>query len=550
MLFFCLSILGVSQQVHAQEITELPSLIIEERGSGEKVGGQYNSVLQIVVSFTDKEGNEIPIQGGSGFLIGDDESQLQYMITTNEIVVVSDAVKEELLHNYGLNDVGEVKEKVEVVISKDVTIEANVITSSEEMDFAILQLSQPLHDRQALLFNDKEAGEYLEKPAYVLGYPGAVKSGREMVYYTVADLQKTEGFLETEEIINGQKYVKHHIFPNYGNLGGPILDENGDIVALNQSKNDGKNFYALEVTEIIQVMDSLGIPYKTVSQVEAEEAAALAAIVHKEELNSIIAEAEKLDLSEYKKKTTTDFETCLEEVKKVQENSEATQAEVDDAVKQMQEKINILELKTPLKIVLAIVGGCILFVVIVILIILRATHKIRMERKERKKAEFTVTEPAPVFEQSSPVCETSYKDLVRAGNRQVLNHNIWNTQMENQDDYDQTILISNSKLDDSLQQAVTLIRCRDGENILMHKFPFIIGKDKAKTDYCVQNNPVVSRVHAMIVREGNTYYIQDNNATNGTAVNGKRLEKGSRVALHNKDKIVLGNEVFDFNMVQ
>lgn len=535
MLFCCLCMLGLSQQVHAREITELPSLVIEETGRGENVGDQYNSVLQIVVSFTDKENNEIPIQGGSGFLIGDDESKLQYVITTNEIVTVSDMVKEELVQTYQLDDVGAVKETIEVVISKDVTIEASVVTASEEMDFAILQLRQPLHDRQALLFNDKESETYLEKAAFVLGYPGAVGSGRKTVYYTVEDLQKIEGFLETEEIINGQKYVKHHIFPNYGNLGGPILDENGDIVALNQAKNDGKNFYALEIAEIIRVMDSLGLPYKTVSQAEAEEAAALAAIVHKEELNHIIAEAEKLDLSEYKKKTTTDFAICLEEVKEVQENVDATQEEVDNAVEKMQETISVLVPKTPIKIVLAIVGGCVLLVVVVILIVLRATRQVRMERRAKKKAEFTVTEPAPVFEKPSPLLETSYKDLVRAGNRQVSNHNIWNVQMDEQEEN---------------AQAVTLINCRNCENILVHKFPFVIGKDKIKTDYYVQNNPAVSRIHATIVFEKANYYVQDINSTNGTFVNGERLEKGKRVLLHNGDKIMLGNEEFDFKMLR
>ena len=553
MLLCCLSILGTSQSVYAQEAAELPSLVIEETGSGENVGNQYNSVLQIVVSFTDDKENVIPIQGGSGFLIGNDETQLQYMITTNEVVTVSDKVKEKLRKSYKLESTDDIKEEIKVVINKDVTVNASVITSSDEMDFAILQLSQPLHDRQSLLLNDKEAEEYLQKSAFVLGYPGAAKNGQEMVYYTGVDLQRSEGFLETEEIINGQKYVKHHIFPNYGNLGGPILDENGNIVALNQSKNDGKSFYALEVTEIIHVMDSLGIPYRTVSQVEAEEAAALAAIVHKEELNSVIAKAEKVDLSEYKKKSTTDFEACMNEAKNVQKNNDATQEEVDNAVTKMQEAINALVPKTPLKIVLAIVGGCILFVVIVILIVLKATSKMRKERKEKKRADFMVTEPAPVFGQSSPVLETSYRDLVQAGNQQVMNQNIWNMQMGAENDYEQTTILNAASYDDSptgvlMQHTVTLIRSRDNENILVHKFPFVIGKDKAKTDYCVQDNNAVSRVHATILCEGNTYYIQDNNATNGTFVNGKRLAGGSRTALQNNDKITLGNEEFDFKM--
>ncbi len=546
----CLIVMGPSQHVYAQENTELPSLIIEETGSGETVGNQYDSVLQIVVSCTDKKGNVVPIQGGSGFLIGDDETQLQYMITTNEVAVVSDKLKEKLRKRLKFEKVEDVKEELNVVINKDVTIAASVITNSEEMDFAILQLSQPLHDRSVLLLNDKEAEQFLEKSATVLGYPSATRNDQEMIYYTGIDLQKTEGFLETEEIMNGQKYIRHHIFPNYGNLGGPILDEDNNIVALNQAKNDGKNFYALEITEIMHVMDSLGIPYTTVSQVEEEKEAELAAVVHKDALNSVIAKSENLNLDEYKKKTITGFNDCLEAVKVIQEDINATQDDVDKATKKMQEAIDILEPKMPLKMVVTIIAGCCLLVVIMLLIILKVTSKARKARKERKKEEFTVTEPAPVFQKESPMLKTSYKDLVQAGNREVSNQNIWNMPASGEDDYEQTSILGNSSYQNPtsvlMQQSVTLIRCGNNENVLINYFPFVIGKDQSKTDYCVHDNSAVSRVHATLIQENSTIFIQDSHATNGTFVNGKRLPAGGRVALQNNDRIRLGNEEFDF----
>lgn len=567
MLLCCLCVLGTSFQVNANESTELPSLVIEENGSGETVGNQYNSVLQVVVTYTDDEENEIPLQGGSAFFIGDDETQLQYIITSSEVAVVSEETKKSARKKYKIKKDEEIEEQIKVVINKDVTIDASVVTSSEEMDFAILQLSQPVHDRQALLLNDKEAKEYLGKVAYALGYPGAIKVGEDMTYYTSIDLQQTEGFLEVEEIVNGQKYIRHHIFPNYGNLGGPIIDQNGAVVALNQAKNDGKSFYALEITEIMHVMDSLGIPYKTVTQIEAEEAAiakakaeaeaaALAAIVHKEELSKVISEAESLDLSDYKKKSIVGFTDCLEDAKEIYEDEDATQKQVDKAVEDMREVINGLILKTPLKIVLSIIAAVFCVCVVVILIILKATSKVRKERKEKRKADFTVTEPAPVFETKSPMLETSYKDIVEAGNRQVTNQNIWNMQMQDAEGTDQTTILSNYSDSDNCQEATsvlmkefaTLIRCSNDENILINKFPFAIGKDKTKVDYFVQNNMAVSRVHAVLLCENNSYFIQDNNATNGTFVNGNRLAPGSRAQLQHNDRICLGNENFDIKL--
>lgn len=534
-----------------EDVVELPSLIVEETGNGELAGEEYDSILQIVVMYMDKEENSVPVQGGSGFLVGDEE-QLQYLITTNEVVSVSYDKKAAIRKDYKMEDDADVQTQIKVVINKDVTIDAKVVTTSEEMDFAILQLSQPLHDRQALLLNDKSAEEYLRQSVSVLGYPSSIRYNEPMIYYTGVDLQKIEGFLETEEIINGQKHVKHHIFPNYGNLGGPIIDANNAVVALNQANNDGKNFYALQITEIMHVMDSLGIPYRTVTQQEEEEAAKLAeeeaAIVHKEALNSIVSAAEGINLADYKKDSYDDFDIILKEAKKIQENEEATQEDVDKVVEDMQQALDALVLKTPLKIVLSFVAACVFLVVLITFIILQVTKKKRKERKEKREAEFTVTEPAPVFQDRTGKNETSYRELVEAGNEQVANQNIWNVQTQENEDFEQTMVLSQSLLKNQVSEVkpVTLIRSCDNDNIIVHKFPFCIGKDKAKVDYCIDNNAAVSRVHATILYENNTYYIEDNHATNGTFINGKRLVAGSKEALKNGDKITLGNEAFDF----
>lgn len=560
LLVCCMMCMVPSVRVQADETTakwstdseageELPSLIIQDEGTGESTNNQYNNVLQVVVSFTTEDGELVPIQGGSGFLIGADETELQYMITTNEIVDVSDDIKKTIKKKYRLEKEEDVQEEIKIVVNKDVTVAASVVTASEEMDFAILQLSQPLHDRQALLLNDKSSDEYLREEASVLGYPSSVKYGKDMVYYTGVDLQKTAGFLETEQVFRGQTYLQHHIFPNYGNLGGPIIDANNAVVALNQSGNDGKNFYALKITEIIHVLDSLGIPYKTVSQAQAQAEAELAAVVHKEELNKVINQAENIVLDDYKEKSITGYEDVLKNAKDVQKNEDATQEEVNEAVATLQESIAGLVPKTPLKVILMIVGIVAVVIAIAVVIILKVTSKSRKAKKEKREAEFTVTEPAPVFNQRTPMMETSYKDIVQAGNEQVGNQSIWNMQVMDGNDSEQTTVLG-AAMDDSTgllkQPTVTLIRVSNNDNILVHKFPFVLGKDKAKADYCIQNNSAVSRIHANLLYEGNAYYIQDNNATNGTFVNGNRVVSGSKVVLQNNDKITLGNESFDF----
>lgn len=556
LLAACFSLLFISIPVNAQpqkeesettEVAEVPSLTIDEVGNGEKLPESCNSILQVVITYTTEEGENVAIQGGSGFLIGNDEEQLQYLVTTKTAVVVPDAVLEQIKTDYGIEKDKDIKTNIEIVINKDVTVSAQIVTSSEEMDFAILQLGQSLHDREALLLNDKKLENYLRQTVFAIGYPSAAQYGEEKEYYISDDLQRTEGFLETEEIVNGQKYVKHHIFPNYGNIGGPIVDETGAILALNQSMNDGKSFYALEIKQIMNVCDSLGIPYKTVTMQEAEQAAVLAAIVHKEKLISTIAAAEEIELNDYKKKTIGNFVEDFENAQKIKANEDATQEQVDEAERTLQSDLEQLVPKTPLSVIISIIGGIIVFLGIVVLIVLRLTREKRARRREQKKAEFTVTQPAPDFSKRTFVEENSYKDLIQAGNGKIQNHIA-----QNADSYvdEPTGVLDNCAQDMQTtvlrQQEAILLREKNHENIILYKFPFVIGKEKEKTNYCVIDNPAVSRIHATIYMEGNMYYIEDNHATNGTFVNGTRMKPNTKVALKNNDCIALGNEKFMF----
>ena len=54
---------------------------------------------------------------------------------------------------------------------------------------------------------------------------------------------------------------------------------------------------------------------------------------------------------------------------------------------------------------------------------------------------------------------------------------------------------------------------------------------------------IVSRVHAEIIVENNTYYLIDLGSSNGTYLNGNKLEHHMRYPLNLGDKIELGNEI-------
>lgn len=81
--------------------------------------------------------------------------------------------------------------------------------------------------------------------------------------------------------------------------------------------------------------------------------------------------------------------------------------------------------------------------------------------------------------------------------------------------------------------------------IPMSQFPFTVGKGSAS--YIVAN-PTVSRHHITILRQGDGYYVRDENSTNKTHLNGRELEPLKPELLQDGDRLQISNEEFIFHM--
>ncbi len=83
------------------------------------------------------------------------------------------------------------------------------------------------------------------------------------------------------------------------------------------------------------------------------------------------------------------------------------------------------------------------------------------------------------------------------------------------------------------------------ENIAIRYYPFLIGKQENLSDH-VLNRDTVSRLHIRLDREDEICHLTDLNSTNGTSVNGRRLEANETVALSLGDEIVIADQRFRF----
>ena len=84
-----------------------------------------------------------------------------------------------------------------------------------------------------------------------------------------------------------------------------------------------------------------------------------------------------------------------------------------------------------------------------------------------------------------------------------------------------------------------------GEDVLVRYFPFIIGKNREISDFCL-NLPQISRIHAKIEEDGDGYRITDLNSTNGTSVNGRFLETNESVHIEPGEMLSFADQRYRF----
>jgi pSer/pThr/pTyr-binding forkhead associated (FHA) protein len=91
----------------------------------------------------------------------------------------------------------------------------------------------------------------------------------------------------------------------------------------------------------------------------------------------------------------------------------------------------------------------------------------------------------------------------------------------------------------SQQDAGNVKRLRFKERDIELEKIITIGRDE-KNSIVISDDPLVSRQHAIIEKEGACYYLMDRNSTNGTYVNNNPLKKDARHELKPGDVVTVG----------
>lgn len=528
----CLSLILALSLVMAMSISAFAS----EGAKNEAVRDDRTGVVQVNVVYTGDDGERYVIQTGTGFMINE-----LSVVTCNHVTQLDDETMEEAEERFGVDE-QKLRKGLSIRISviRDVSIGAKIDKQSVEMDFAVLKMDDKLAGCKSLPLRNSETLVQLED-CYALGFPTITTFSQDGVKLTSDDVTITDGKVSKVSTIKGVEYVVNTASVTSGNSGGPLVDEDGNVVGIIQGKQtDGMSdsySYAIASNALIETLDKFAVTYTSPGEIpdpgpitdpnppQTETGA------DKTQLNATISQAEGMDLKSYTKESAQDLTGALESAKKVAADDTATQTAVDDAASKLNNAIaNLQEAKPDFPMwLIGLIAVAVIAIIIIIILMSRNSRKPAPRRPQ------PMPQPTPI----PPVQPQNNVPPVYPGGAGtgVLGR------------AEDTTVLSGGSNETTVLSADfgTLTRISTGEKININKERFVIGRERGRVDYCISDNTAVGRTHAIIVNRGGSAYVIDQNSRNCTYVNDVRAGANQEVKIKSGDKITFADEAFTYN---
>lgn len=521
----------------AQETAAVATDTDAQSGS---VGGSYdekNGIALVRLVYDDGTENGLTIKNGCAFFIGD-KSKNVYLIANYNAVTLMDAEKIQLAEAYAV-DVNQIKTRIEIVLKADVIVEATLQNGSRDMDFAILSPTSSLSGCTTLLLC--EDSSINENGTEVYTYNAMVQNDQ------ISELGTISGVIEDWTEMNGAHYYKYSA-TSRAPQGMPLLNENREVVGMmTNMSGDNVYCYALQIDEIIEVLEVLGIEYNPAIDVDTTS------------LSEIVDEFEAL---EQKKYTEISWQTCVDAydkavalLKQVEQGdiSYSTQDEINSAVDSLRNGIDNLknaDIAVSTVIFIAIVAGGVLLIVIIVLtvVLIVKARRYRRRLQEESGKNIAAEEALRLSGRITPGAVPNQTSSM------PLNRSLTGASANGFAEYAETSVLVEDIPEQSPVMPIglniitypKLIRHKTGESVLINKDSFIIGSSADLSDYCVKYNNGISRKHICIMKLTDGYYLQDLQSTNGTYVNGMFASSERYVKLYHGSIIVMAEEEFEF----
>lgn len=249
----------------------------EAAAEGSAINQVRESVVVVATYLQARNGGELGFGYGTGFFVGDEGSEVQYLVTNHHVIenyLNNGAGKETsfVYDNTGKSFKG--KMKIRVFYSGKDYEEAYVVDYDDAKDIAVLTLDKATDKRKALKLcapDDNMVGSDI----YAIGYPGL--SDNEITdavsNWEIGDASITAGIIGRllTTAGTGVKLIQTDAVIQGGNSGGPMVNENGDVVGVNSSTvinmaEQEQSYYAININEVISMLKIHDVAYESVSE--------------------------------------------------------------------------------------------------------------------------------------------------------------------------------------------------------------------------------------------------------------------------------------------
>lgn len=195
---------------------------------------------------------------GSGFAIGENGKPVQYIVTNYH--VVSDIYT------------GEKSDTVIVYFSAAANryMTAQIYRYDSTKDIAVLRLPEPTNEVVPLKIR-KSSETDKNGTFYALGFPARANDNEDYNKFDKTDIVTTSGMISKQSMIDERDVYLIDIEITHGNSGGPLVNENGDVVGINTfsitNEDDEVSKYAVCIDELTRIININEVPYTTTKDV-------------------------------------------------------------------------------------------------------------------------------------------------------------------------------------------------------------------------------------------------------------------------------------------
>lgn len=532
---------------------------IGKDASAECLENNMKSVVQVVLTYSTKDGDTYRLQSGSGIVINNNT-----VLTNYHVVHMTDSnikkAKKYIKKKGSEADISKTDGiSISIVKQDDVLISATIGQESKENDFAILTLEEETDRPPAVLSKSSEM--VIAQNVMAVGYPTTKPFTKEgMEFFNQADVNLVGGIVS--EI--GGRVNKISGVLSSGNSGGALLDANsGEVIGLLvYNKNDANKecFRAIPI-DFIKHPYLEGITYtentvdgpagqEASSEEEASDLEQSEETVDKEALKECIQRAANLEPSAYTSDTYDNMLTWLTQAQEVRSKDNASQEEVDFARENLQKSMGNLEVAKQTDWVAVI---CIIAAVLAVITVAAAVVVIlaRKNNNKRENEKFVVLskDDIPDFDSPAQRYQGGGKPSAQFTNQRNSQNETTLLNMAGMDSDsgagNATTVLNAAPVP---QVKAFLIRKKNDERRHIEGIEFTVGKDAAKVNLCIDDNAAISRCHMKVVKRGTNYYVVDLGSTNHTYLNGDYIAPQEEHLLQSGDIIMLADEEFLFEV--